>query len=313
MRKAVVGASGLFVLLAADVIRWSFLPSRTEADTLLRTEQVQSPGRRALEVASLNHGEAAADALFLRAVQYVGRGATTSDESVQAAGSLADLITDLAPRYYQVYFLAATVLTAYAEDADASDHLLVKGQRTLPDRWPLVALQAYNALFLRHDPIAASRLYAQAAALPGAPMYLASLAGRATSFGAGTAEAMSFVEELIENLPDGPQRENARERLRLLRREQFLEAYDEACSRFLLEKGRLPDSAETLNELGFIDAAVEDAYGEPVVFEVFDATEDRRGTCVSRTAAVARRDFEVLLEIKGQIEPEETFEVQIHD
>jgi hypothetical protein len=288
--------------LAATGLRWVAFPESPSLDLQAQAQGFQSPGPELMSAFSLNHAPAAADLTWLRTIQYIGSGSEAAfSAKAEVLRSFAELATDLDPRYFTVYWSVAIILSAYARSAEDSNALCRKGLKALGPHWELYAIQAYNAFFIERDNLKASRLYAKAAQIPGAPRFLSSLAGRARTLATGPDDAIAMLRELLPTLPPGPQREDALDRIRLAKREKLLMAWDEACEAFRRAEGRLPRTPEEIVARGFAELPLEDSFGKPIELGIHQGAGERRGRCVARTSEVPRRDFEVLedLEIEG--------------
>ncbi len=243
-----------------------------------------SPGPAALAAASLEHPLAWADLFWLDIVQEFGRPLDGEKPAFARIARWADIATDLDPRYFAVYHATAIQLTVYARDAVASDRLLEKGYRALEDAWPLPFLLGYNAFFLHGDPEAAARWWFEAARLPDAPRFVPSLAARARVQAGDDLGAESMLLELIETgALEGPQLEDAQIRLKILRSEPALRAYDEACARVRAAEGRVP-AAEELFRRGLVTAPPFDLLEKPIVLD---------DGCRARTEYIRLREDEL--------------------
>jgi hypothetical protein len=182
-------------------------------------------------------------------------------------------------------------LTVYARDAAASDRLLRKGRGHLPDAWPLPFLLGYNAYFLHGDALAAAEHWREAAGLPDAPRFVPSLAARAQAQAGDTLGAEAMLLELIEaGALEGPQLEDAEIRLKILRSEPILRAYDEACQRVRAREGRLP-SARELFERGEVPHPPKELLDQDIVLD---------DGCRARSEYIRVRDDEAASQLLGR-------------
>ena len=265
-----------FVRIDDDYVR-----RRRESDV---RDLIRSPGRDSMRALSLQHPLAWADLFWLSAVQEIGRFIEKKDPEVARLKNWAQLATDLDPRYYQVYYGVAVNLTVYNKDAEGSDKLLRKGRKNITHRWELPFLLGYNAYFLRGDLRTASELWKEAAYMPGVPRFVPSLAARSRFQAGDEKEAEGLLLTMLEHL-DGEHKRDAMIRLKILRSEPILRAYDEACRRYFEENGHKPDSADALRVAGYVRHPAKDLFGNPIEIDT---------NCRARTEIITVREDEAV-------------------
>jgi hypothetical protein len=106
------------------------------------------PGPEVLRAVALNHRTAAADLMWVDAVQFVAR-ATVQHRTADDVTYYAESITDLDPYFHKVYswHSASRMLIAgypSPEDVEASNDLLEKGLTYFPEDWRLAQEAAAN-------------------------------------------------------------------------------------------------------------------------------------------------------------------------
>ena len=106
------------------------------------------PGPEVLRALSLNHRTAAADLLWVDAVQFVAR-ATVARRTADEVTFYADSITQLDPYFHKVYswHSASRMLIAgypSPEDIEASNDILERGMKYFPGDWRLPYEAAAN-------------------------------------------------------------------------------------------------------------------------------------------------------------------------
>lgn len=121
--------------------------------------------------ASLGYETAAADAAWLRAIQYYGEHRLT-DQKYQRIGHLMSVVTDLDPAFESAYVFGAFVLAQELRRPEEGVALLMKGRRANPDSWRLAFETGFLHYVCRHDDAAASNEFVQATRLPGHPDYV---------------------------------------------------------------------------------------------------------------------------------------------
>jgi len=121
--------------------------------------------------ASLGFETAAADAAWLRAIQYYGEHRLT-DQKYERIGHVIGVVTDLDPGFESAYVFGAFVLAQELHRPEEGVALLMKGRRANPDSWRLAFETGFLHYVCRHDYAAASSCFVQASRLPGHPDYV---------------------------------------------------------------------------------------------------------------------------------------------
>ena len=153
------------------------------------------PSGRFLKVAVLGYRQVAADFFWVKATLYIG-------DTVRAARGypqlypLADLVTDLDPRFLVPYQAAGITLSVYAERPDESTRILTKGMRERPDYWVFPFYVGFNYFYHLHDYLTAAKFLEQASALPDRPAYLPSLVARLYAQAGRPETALEFLARM---------------------------------------------------------------------------------------------------------------------
>jgi tetratricopeptide (TPR) repeat protein len=132
------------------------------------------PDGQALRVASMGQRQLLASAYWLKTVQYMGDVGLGGGDW-RALYPLADITTDLDPRFGYVYQVAGSNLAGLAHRYDEADRILLKGMQNVPDRWSLPWTHAVNKFLYQRD-FATAAEYARRAAEIGKRPHLALLA-----------------------------------------------------------------------------------------------------------------------------------------
>jgi hypothetical protein len=283
MRLAGLGVT-LTLLASASGLRLSYLDEaqlRRELDERVGDALI-SPGPAVLQAASLQHSLAMSDLFWLGIVQTFAR-PELGDVGFDRIERWAEIVTDLDPSFFVAYHASAIHLTVYGARADASDRLLLKGREHLPTAWQLPFLLGYNAYFLHGDALEASEHWATSASLPDVPRFVPSLAARARFQAGDPLAAEQLLVDMLEWLPDGPHRDDAVIRLKMLRSEPILTLYDQACARWRLEQNGSVPSAEELFEKGLVKAPPRDLLDAKIVLDE---------NCRARTEVIRVREDE---------------------
>ena len=128
------------------------------------------PSGRNVRSAALGQAEVAADAAWLRAVQYYGAH-RKKDNRFEHLEHVFDILTTLAPRFESAYVFGAFALAQEGQDFPAAERLMRKGL----DANPTSGRLAFEAGFLYYvkpngrDLVHAAEYFELASRLPGAP------------------------------------------------------------------------------------------------------------------------------------------------
>ena len=254
-----------------------------------KCQPAPSPGPTALAVSSIEHDLALADVAWLDVVQRIGSAKVRDELHFRCVGTLAEIATDLDGRYFSVYDAASIYLSAYGSQADLSDQLLTKGLSFLPQVWKLHFTLGWNDYFIRGQALEASQHWRAAAILPGAPIYLGSLSGRALRQATGDIQqSIEFLEAMRQHIRDPQQLKLINERMAILRSEYILNEYDHACEQFTKSENRPPESAGELFLLGLVSRAPIDELGSPIYLDHKD------GRCRARSKLIKVREDEAI-------------------
>lgn len=297
MERTAVIAVALSVALAgasAAVRNYALDGLALERRNQLRLDEdvLRSPGPAVLKIVSMEHAPAWADIFWLQIVQELGKPVEGEQASYDRLQRWADIAVDLDEKYFTVYWASAINLICYAKRAESAESLLHKGRANLPDRWEFPFLLGYGEFFLRGDPEAAALWWEVAVPLPDSPRFMPSLIARSRKFSGDERGAIEMLEMMLDTL-EGPQREDAEMRLKILRSEIILGLYDTACQKFVAERGRNPvDGAELFNE----------KYVSTPPFDLFEKSIRIDGNCRARTEIIVTRDDEAQKMVGSQSE-----------
>lgn len=162
-----------FAAAAALVASAGFLQASvwSRIGTVPGEELLYFPSGVFVKQASLGYETAAADAAWLRAIQYYGEHRIT-DQRYHRIGHIMSVVTDLDPRFESPYVFGAFVLAQELRRVDDGLALLEKGRRANPESWRLAFETGFLHYVCRHDYAAAASCFTQAARLPGHPDYV---------------------------------------------------------------------------------------------------------------------------------------------
>jgi tetratricopeptide (TPR) repeat protein len=183
-----------------------------------------------------------ADLYWLKAVQYVGETVLAKVPRWDALYPLADIVTDLDPRFGYAYQVSGSNLAGLGHRYDEADRILAKGMRNLPERWSLPFVQATNK-FIFEEKYAEAAEYARRAAEIGKRPHLALLAANLSALANTDDEyraAVAFLDQMLAETDTPELKDDLRERRTRIRTFQELATLERAIAAHRARGGRLP-------------------------------------------------------------------------
>ena len=175
-------------------------------------EVLYLPNGQGLRLLSFGYTNFLADILWFKAISYFGKH-YRSDGRYQWLAHICDLVTELDPHVFQTYSFCSIMLSWEAGRADQSVKLLTRGSQVFPDRWEIFYLLGFTKMYFLQDPAGAHKDFAEAARIPAAPIFLASLASKNLINLDRPQDAIDFLSTLIEHTQDPTERAVLMQRL----------------------------------------------------------------------------------------------------
>jgi hypothetical protein len=269
---------------AAEVqaIRERTYPSPADDDAALYVTSPRAARRLALAYPAL-----AADAYWIRAIQYYGGtkqrleaesvGAPppslSSDPSVAypLLHPLLDLTTSLDPRFNVAYRFGAVFLAeSYPKGPGRPDlaiELLEKGLRERPDKWEYMEDIGFVHYWYTHDYKAASEWFARAADAPGAPWWLKSLAATTLAQGGDRQSSRQMWTAIRDSAEIDWLKQDAERRLAQLRSLDEIDRLTSIISAYERRIGQRPDGWSALIRAGVLPGVPIDPTRTPYVLD----------------------------------------------
>ncbi len=175
-------------------------------------ELMYLPSGKVLKIVSLGFDEVVADILFIRMIDYFGKH-SASDRTYVWLYHMADLVTDLDPKFRFPYIFASLMLNLEANQFDNARKIIIKGMNEFPDDWYFPFTLGINYFFHDGDFMRAADSLEDASKLPGAPKYLIGFAKKLREKGATKEAALVFLRHLYEVFGDKSIRAILKERI----------------------------------------------------------------------------------------------------
>jgi tetratricopeptide (TPR) repeat protein len=253
-------AGGLIVALGVTADGVLLALERQRPASVRAEELSYLPKGEYLKVAVLGYDQFVADLIWLKAVQYLGATKQTKGGYFWAY-HVVDVVTDLDPKFVPAYLAAGAILGVWAGLLYESLDLLQKGMRENPDVWQLPFYIGYDYFYELCDSARAAPYFQAAAALPGAPPYLPSLAARMTLAGGDPEAALEFLQRLYEHMDDPRLREALQQKMKEVAVERDVRLLEDGVRRYMRQYGRAPRSLDDLVERGIVSVLPEEPFG----------------------------------------------------
>jgi hypothetical protein len=205
----------------------------------------------------------AADLYWIRAIQYFGASRRRDAQTFALAPApppliaaidgpeyrqlypLLDIATTLDPRFNIAYRFGAVFLANQPPGGpgrpDLAIALLEKGLRERPDKWEYMQDAGFVHYWYRRDYRAAAAWFDKAAAVPGAPWWLKSLAATTLAQGGDRRSSRLMFEAILQSADNDWLRADAERRLVQLRALDDIDALQAAVDRWSKENGPMAD------------------------------------------------------------------------
>jgi hypothetical protein len=225
---------GLTVFVVAGALSSGM--ARLAAHRLPRPEPLEElayyPSGQWLTQAAMGESMAAADLLWLRAVQYYGQHRQTDNTFVHMA-HVFDIITTLDPQFQNAYVFGGTSLCQEGRQFAAGVALLEKGARKNPQAWVYPFELGFVHYVGKRDLTRATFEFAQAARQPGAPGYCSRFAAWSGQRAGYEDVAIELWQNVAATTTNKVLREKACDHMRRLARGSAREAAVERWIRAL--------------------------------------------------------------------------------
>jgi tetratricopeptide (TPR) repeat protein len=206
------------------------------------------PSGRVLRAASSGQRLLLSDLYWLKTVQYVGETVLAKVPRWDALYPLAEIVTDLDPRFGYAYQIAGSNLAGLAGRYGEAERILKKGMRNVPDRWNLYFVHATNKFLFEQDYAEAAE-YARRAAVIGKRPHLALLAANLSALANTDDEygaALSFLDQMLTQSDTPELQAELRDRQAKIRTYQALATLERAIEAYRVRSGAAPFALEAL-------------------------------------------------------------------
>jgi hypothetical protein len=259
-----------YLVLGSSLVGLGVLSTSPRAASSGDHQPPMLPRKEVLRVLGAGHINLVADYYWVQTLQATGR--ATTPEEFRDIFDYADMVTDLDPKYREVYVFAGAVIPVqlgrakWANTAE-STRILEKGYREAPDHILLRILYAFNLSTYEHQPRRAAEIMAETARMPNAPKYLGALATRLFAAAGDFDLGLSLAESLYDESTDAETKAAFELRLKELKLERELVRIDSAAVSYLAREGRRPPDIAALLAAGDLDRPPVDPFGGGFTFD----------------------------------------------
>jgi tetratricopeptide (TPR) repeat protein len=244
--------AGLLTVLVSGVVGLQVLRERMPSLTVGDEELLYVRSPEAMKRMAIGYDALLADAYWIRAVQHFGdiRRATSGPKDYTLLYPLLDLTTSLDPLFDTAYQFGAIFLAEPPPGGpgrpDDAVRLLEKGVAAQPEDWRLVQALGFVHYWWRQDYVTAAQWFEKAAKIPGAPVWVASLAAATMEHGGNRNASRQMWLRIAQDDSNDWFRAEAQRRLRQLDALDQMDALRGLVHRFEAVTGRMPASWQDL-------------------------------------------------------------------
>jgi hypothetical protein len=239
-RRAALAALALAAFALTAAARWTLEPEASARGAV--RDPAWLPSGKMLRTVSCGQRLLLADIYWIKAVQYVGETVLVKVPRWEALYPLAEIVTDLDPRFGYAYQVAGSNLAGLAHRYEEAGRILKKGMKNLPDRWTLPFVHATNK-FLYEQQYAEAAEYARRAAEVGKRPHLALLAANLSALANTDDEyrtAIAFLDQALAETDTPELKLELMERRTRIRTFQALASLERAIEARRARTGLLP-------------------------------------------------------------------------
>jgi tetratricopeptide (TPR) repeat protein len=239
---------------------------------------VRSP--EAMKRLALSYDALLADVYWIRTVQHFGGTRRSADpgKRFDLLYPLLDLTTSLDPLFNIAYQFGALFLAEPPPGGPGRPELAIallqKGLQVQPDKWEFAQQIGFVHYWWRQDYPEAAAWFRRAAAMPGGPFWLTSMAATTLAEGGNRESSRLLWEELARSEFDWF-RDEARRRLQQLDALDQIDQLQAAADAFEQRFGRAAAGWDDLRSAGYLRGSPVDPTGAPYTIRSGLVTVDR--------------------------------------
>lgn len=225
---------------------------------------VSLPSGKALRILSFGFSDLTADLLFIWSVQFYS--SYHYSNRYDYLERIYNTITDLAPRYSDVYIVGSWIMSLEAKDIDMAVRLLEKGSQNNPDKWIFDYEIAFYLYKYKKDYKKAEIYFKRAARHPGAPSVIKRQQAHMVYMSENLTQAWKMWMEIYETAGTAIDKESAYKHLFQIKLEIDRKQLYPYLQRYKRERGRYPANLGNLAATRWLTAIPLDFTGQPYFY-----------------------------------------------
>jgi len=237
--------------------------SQERDDVLLRSGKL-------VRIMSLEYGPLMADIYWTRVVQYYGNKHVRGQAKLDLLWPLLDVTTTLDPNLIVAYRFGAMFLSqappAGAGRPDQAVDLIRRGIQANPDYWRLYEDLGFVYYFDLKDYQKAAEAFLEGSKKPNAQVWMKVMAAKIAAEGESFSTSMFLWKDIYESTSDPMIKENALQRLKLLKAQEDCRQLDALADEYTKRNGRRPARMSDLVLAGLLPRLPKDPEGFVYVF-----------------------------------------------
>jgi hypothetical protein len=268
MKSRIIGGIALAAVLLVGMAGVWKLQTRIDAekDTLNQeNEELMLRSGNMVSRLSLEYQPLMAAIYWTRAVQYFGEKHYLHDRSFELLWPLLDITTTLDPHLMPAYRSGATFLSDAvprgAGQPDLAVRLLERGIAANPGEWRLYQDLGNVYYFDKKDYVKASEAFATGSNLPGAYIWMKTMAAKIATEGASLETSYFLWKQVYDAAKEPATKENAETHLMLIKGQMDCREIDRLADEFTKENGKPAGRISDLVQAGLLKGVPRDAKG----------------------------------------------------
>jgi tetratricopeptide (TPR) repeat protein len=229
-------------------------------------EMAYFPSGRFVREASIEYQSAAADLVWLRAIQYYGFHLMT-DRKYEWLGHVFGILVSLDPSFIGAYHFGAITLAWDARKPHEALEFLTAGMKANPMNWQIPFDAGFICYMVLRDYERASTFFGVAAKMPDAWFILPRWAAVARAKAGDFQTARDMWLDILKGTENRALKALVLRQLKGLQFDEGLDRLQKAVLRFQEDRRRLPGDLSELVAAGYIDRIPEEPYGGQFVLK----------------------------------------------
>lgn len=268
-RRAIVGIVGSLLLVTAMAEVWK-LQAKIDAQRAslhLESEDLALRSGNLVKQMSLEYTPLMGAIYWTRAVQYFGEKHHLHDQNLELLWPLLDITTALDPHLLPAYRTGSIFLSDSpprgAGQPDLAVKLLERGIQANPDQWRLYQDLGNVYYFDKKDYAKASETFAKGGDLPGALIWMKSMAATIAAEGESLETSFFLWKQVYDAAKEPQSKETAAQHLRLLQAQRDCQEIGRLVAVYQKQTGIRPSKITDLVRAGLLKGVPVDPKGYP--------------------------------------------------